>query len=160
MLSLPTSTPNCCVYLEFGVISIIYEMKKQRLVYFHNFIKNNQHMIQNIELLQSSMLKRNNACQLNEIFDDIILFDLVKSNISEIFILHFEQWKKTVYTNIALQAFTELNDYKNKKRKFQHLNYEVDAWKCQVLNHIYYLSKLILHQEICFQPNTNVFIRT
>ena len=72
-------------------------------------------MIQNIEFLRSSMLKRNNACQLNETVDDIILFNLVKSNINEIFILHFEQWKKTVYTNIALHTFTELNDQKNKK---------------------------------------------
>ena len=33
------------------------------------------------------MLKRNNTCWLNEIVDDIVLLNLVKSNIREIFIL-------------------------------------------------------------------------
>ena len=81
-------------------------MKPRNGVYFYNFIQSNQHMIQNIKFLQLSMLKRNNAFWLNEIIDDIIFFNLVRSNISEIFILSFEEWKKTVYTHITLHAFT------------------------------------------------------
>ena len=63
------------------------------------------------------MLKRNNACWLNEILDDIILLNLVKSNISEIFILSFQEWKKTFYTYITLHTYTKLYNEKNKKRK-------------------------------------------
>ena len=63
------------------------------------------------------MLKRNNACWLNEILDDIILFNLVKSNISEIFILSFQEWKKTFYTYITLHTYAKLYNEKNKKRK-------------------------------------------
>ena len=122
-------------------------MKSRNGVYFYNFIQSNQHMIQNIKFLQLSMLKRNNAFWLNEIIDDIIFFNLVRSNISEIFILSFEEWKKTVYTHITLHAFTG-----NARITFINL---MDSNHVRIkFEHICYLPKLILHQEICFQPNT------
>ena len=91
MLSKLTSTPNCSGYLKLGVILVICEIRKRRLVYFYNI---NQHMMQNTQFLQLSMLKINNVYWSNEIANYIILFNLVKPEINEVFILSFEKLKK------------------------------------------------------------------
>ena len=40
-----TSALNFFIYLELGVIPIIYGIMRQMLVCFHNFIQNDQDMI-------------------------------------------------------------------------------------------------------------------
>ena len=53
-----TSALNFFIYLELGVIPIIYGIMKEILVYFYNFIQNDQDMIQNTKFLKWSKLKK------------------------------------------------------------------------------------------------------
>ena len=52
------SALNFFIYLELGVIPIIYGIMKEILVYFYNFIQNDQDMIQNTKFLKWSKLKK------------------------------------------------------------------------------------------------------
>lgn len=82
-------------------------------------------MIQNTQFLQLSMLKINNVYWSNEIANYIILFNLVKPKINEVFILSFEKLKKHFVDLLNLMS------RKTKSKKLQHLNYQVDTWKFQ-----------------------------
>ena len=52
IVSVATSALNFFIYLELGVIPIIYGIMKEILVYFYNFIQNDQDMIQNTKFLK------------------------------------------------------------------------------------------------------------
>ena len=82
-------------------------------------------MIQNTQFLQLSMLKINNVYWSNEIANYIILFNLVKPKINEVFILSYEKLKKHFVDLLNLMS------RKTKSKKLQHLNYQVDTWKFQ-----------------------------
>ena len=58
IVSVATSALNFFIYLELGVIPIIYGIMKEILVYFYNFIQNDQDMIQNTKFLKWSKLKK------------------------------------------------------------------------------------------------------
>lgn len=78
-------------------------------------------MIQNTQFLQLSMLKINNVYWSNEIANYIILFNLVKPKINEVFILSYEKLKKHFVDLLNLMS------RKTKSKKLQHLNYQVDT---------------------------------
>ena len=112
----PTSTPNCAIYLELGLIPIEYEIKRRKLGFLHKILNSDKKgVIARIYNDQKTSFEKSGEINWYSEVDDLkkeFEINLTDTQISE---FKKDGWKTIVKNCIRKKAFQNLTDEKNSK---------------------------------------------
>ena len=103
-LQVPRSTSNCVVYLELGVLPVIYEIHARKLTFLHHVLtlSEDDPVFRTYKEQRKYIMERNWA---NEIIELRETYELQEIDVGE---LSKKKWKRLVKKNIRRKALDEL----------------------------------------------------
>jgi len=127
-MNVPTSTPNCSLYLELCILPVKYEIFYRKLMFLKKILhKDIDNIVFQLYMIQKKTDEVNWYKEVMEI-RSITNIDLSDK---EIYDLTKNQWKTIVNNNVRRTAFDELMKEKCLKSKLSNLNYCFNNWNCK-----------------------------
>ena len=120
-----TSTPNCGVYLELGILPIEHVIKKRKMMFLHKILQNDKNNIsykiyEGQKHAHQHQKEKNWYSEIQDIKEEFQL-RYTDEQIKE---LKKEEWKKKIETTVTAVALRKLLDEKQSKSKLRHITYE------------------------------------
>ena len=125
ILMTATSTPNCGVYLELGILPIEYVIKKRKMMFLHKILQNDKNNIlykiyEGQKHAHQHQKEKNWYSEIQDIKEEFQL----RHTDEQIKELKKEEWKKKIKTTVTAVAVRKLLDEKQSKSKLRHITYE------------------------------------
>lgn len=117
---MPNSTTNCFMFLELGILPVIYEIHKRKLMFLYHIQSLAEHdPVKKVYYQQKKLpFERNWTTEVDEI---ISKYNIRVDDITEI---SRNVWRNRVLSEILPKAFEDLQLENSAKSKTKHLNYE------------------------------------
>ena len=119
MLHTPTSTANCIVYLELGILPIEYNIHINQLQFLYHILslETDDPVRENYEQQKLYLFEQNWFNEVNALRGKYV----IKHTDEEITSFSKEKWKSVVHSSVIAFALKQLNDENSCKSKTSHL---------------------------------------
>ena len=123
MLKSPSSTPNVCVFLELGILPIMYVLHQRKLGFLHHImnLEDDDPVKQMFEQQLCLPFERNWANECTQLLSQYGLQELYPDGVKEV---SKDTWKSKVTEAVQLQAFEQLKILSLEKKKSKKLTYD------------------------------------